>query len=619
MGRKKKKKLDDAFLATHAASEFNASVTWRDSTGVVERWVKDNDLYDARFSTDSKEKSDVLVGQGKLFIPKTYAHVQRMLVDILDTFFFDPEEIVDIGSWKSIPSETREITKALLNYRLNGHPINFYQEAYEACLDALKNKVGIFKVYPQLAIEEVGGEKVVKGFVPRLECIPYEDVFFSRDATWKDYYRYTIIHRMVKSIDYLKRRGYKNLDLLEPINGSDDGTDEIKLQRTNGYGSSPFSNTVEVENSQSVFVYEIWTHLDVNGDGFLESCSYLMGGTAQGPAVVLRDVEENTLPYIHEGDEYNRPPIIVGQAFPESHQMYGKSIPEIVEGLQRETNALRNQRREAVALALRKPILASRHANIDLMSLVNRRVGGVVLGDDISQNAVRELQVSDPTAASIQEQIRTDQDFYETTSIPPNLLGIPASRDETATGVTAQISNANRKIFMAIKNLAQTLFVPAFRMLLRLEQAYESDDFIRLVTGRSLGWTLADDEMPPRSIIQGDFDLKINLGMNKQTQLNKYMMLMDRANAANQSTAAMVSAGVVRPEDARFIDVMSIFKKIFPLFGEKNVDEFMIQSQRPQAPVVPLKGVASQPRLSRNIDAETAYMNPEGSAINGIV
>lgn len=610
---KKKEKLTDEYLAQHAQAQFNASSLWR-SEQIQERWKKDNDLYNSKFATDEKSKSNVLSGKGRLFIPKTYSQLQRILVDILDTVLFDPEEIVDISSWKNIPDETKQIVKSLLNYRLNGHPICFYEEAYEMALDALKNKAGVLKVWPDIRQDKYGD---IESYKPVIECVPYEDVFFSTQATWKDYYKFPIIHRMKRSKDHLKRKGYKNLDrVTESFEFSED-IDEIKSQRSETNGS-PFSTHVDVDAMKQVYLYEIWTFLDVNGDGLLESCSYLMVGDAGQPKIIVRGVEENTLPYKQLDEDYNRPPFILSNALPEPHQLYGKSYPEITEGLQRETNAIRNQRREAVALALRKPVLVSKGAGVDVASIVNRRIGGVVMGDDISEQAVREMNISDPTHSSLQEHQITEKDYYEASSIPPDLMGMPSSGDQTATGVTAHVTNANKKIAQIIRNLVQTGFIPAFRLLLRLEQEYCSDEFVMMVTNRQLGWGFASDGAPATEYIQGEFDLTVNMGMNKQTQVNKFMMLMERGNIVNQTMMQMVQAGVIPMESAHYVDTMKLFHQVLPLVGAKNIEEYMIPAQPPPPP--PLEGgqgaegspgVASQPALTQDIPAGFSNMNPE--------
>jgi hypothetical protein len=613
--------LTPDFLIKHAQDAFEKSKSWREEE-IVPRWKKSNDLYNAVFDVKERSKSDVLKSQGRLFVPKTYSHLQRILVDIMETFFFDPEEIVNITAWKSIPAETRLIVKAILNYRLNGHPINFYQEAFEACLDALKNKVGILKVYPETNLKKpVDGES----WRPIIEAVPYEDVFFDAEATWKDYYKFPITHRMRRSLDYLKKRGYKNLELLESATHMDPtGGDEIKEQRSEDQGSPFNANTDSTPLNEGVFVYETWTFLDVDGDGLLESCSYLSGGDAQGPKVLIRDVEKNDLPY-----DNDRAPFVVGSAFPEPHKMYGKDLPEVVEDLQKEINAIRNQNREAVAIGIRKPLLVNRGANVDLMSLVNRRIGGVVMGDDISPSSIRELETGGLTAGSIQEQARNDADFFEATSQSPTQFGVSTPGEESATENSNIQANANKKVSMIIANLAQTMFIPAFNMLLQLEQKHETDSFIEKVTGRMLGMAFektgdegAEDVEVikgfPKKIIQGDFELSANTGVSKQQQLNKFFLLIDRGNMVNQTTAQMVQTGVIDPTKAEYFDLMAMFRRILPIVGEKNVDDFVLPAQAPPPPPSGEgPGIPSQraPAASEgNLMAEIMNRNPEGGA-----
>ena len=609
MARKKKQKLDDAFLATHGVSRFDASNNWR-TQEIQPRWVKSNDLYDSQFSsTDGdKKKSNVLLDKNALFIPKTYTHTQRILVDVMEAYFFDPEEIVSVSSWKGVSQSQKEMVKTLLNYRLNSHPIGFYQEAYEVALDAIRNKVGIMKVFPKFSKE---GNK---GFTPQMPCIPFEDVFFENSATWKDYHQKTIVHRMLLPLDHLKRQGYKNLDQFEPAQDISN-TDEVKNQRFDEQGS-PFSPKSDVELADMVYVYDIWTHLDM-GSGFLESVNYLMGGNEGGPTFVTRGVEKNELPYKVDGEDYTRPPIVVGSAFPEPHKMYGKDLPQITEGLQRETNSLRNQRREAVALGLRPPTLVMRGSGIDLMSLVNRRVGGVVLGNDVSPSSIREMDVKDATAGSYRESAITDQDFFEATSIPPQLLGFGSPGDQSATESVQQDTNANKKIAFIIQNLAQTVFVPAFNMLLRLEQAFESDEFLDKLAVRILDADInTKDGKRKNRIIQGEFDLKVNVGINKQAQLNKWFLLIDRGNATNASLANMVQLGVIAPQDAKFINIASMYDKVLQIMGEKAFEEFKISAQQPpvqEGGQTGSPGVASQPADRGGVPgAEVINMNPGG-------
>jgi hypothetical protein len=333
-----------------------------------------------------------------------------------------------------------------------------------------------------------------------------------------------------------------------------------------------------------------------------------MLGDESGPIVIGRGWERNELPFKFGEFDDNRSPIIIGFAYPESHKFYGKSYPGITRDLQKEYNAEINQHREAVARKLRPTTYINRDANVDLMSLVNRRIGGYVQGDGPAGNSITELPTMDPTVVSLRALSRIDQDYAEN-GLPPNLLGTPTT-ESTATGQTQQLSNANKKIAFVVRNLAFTAFLPAFRYLLRLEQLYVSDEFVNKVTGRVLGFVVGDDGFPPRESIQGDFDLKINLGINKQAQLNKLLLIQDRINQTNAMTAQLVQFGVVDPSQVQFLNPSMIFDRLLPLLGERNADELKIQATPPpQQQNVP--GVASQPRNVLDVSDAVGQSNPE--------
>ena len=606
----------DEFLKSHGVLVYTSNKSGRSQ--IEERWVKSADLYDSRFSNEERKYSEVL-GAPRLFIPKTYTHVQRIVVEVLETVFFDQEEIVSVNTWNQVPYEAQQTVKSLLNYRLNSHPIDAYKEFYEAGLDALKMKLFVMKVFPKLKTEKVEKkyvlpdiekgeinvvkveEEEIRAYEPCMTVVPPEDVFFSPQATWKDYWKYPIVHRYRKTRDELEEMGFKNVDAVAPI--ADDGTGDMIREQRRRDTQSPFTMNTNVPAAQEVWVYEVWTHMP-NKEKKLVSGSFSMLGDSAGPTVIGKSWEENQLPYKFGEFEYNRPPFVVGSAFPEPHTLYGKDFPEITEHLQKEANAQHNQEREAVARALRPTVYLNRDANVDLMSLLNRRIGGYVQGDGPPGASMQEIPTMNPSMVTHAHYARTDQNYYEASGIPPNLLGTSTNED-TATAATQQLSNANKRISLIIKSLAFTGFVPALTMLLRLEQMYCSDEFVAQVTGKVLGWGASGDQSPSRASIQGDFDLNVNIGVNKQAQLNKLFMTIDRMNQVNQVTMGMVQAGVVNPQQVAFGNPMAVFDMALPLLGFKNEQE----GQQP--------GIASQARLPEDPSNAVANMNPEATgAVN---
>jgi hypothetical protein len=242
----------DDFILSQGTSIFTSARSGYEM--IYERMKKDMDLYDGKFSERERKYSEYL-GAPRLFIPKTYTNTQRIAVDVMDSFFFDPEEIVGVRSFKDTPQEYLQAVKALLNYRLNSHPIDFYKEGYEATIDAIRSLYAVFKVYPRIQTEEYVHESVIhqtmengmmipvllrekkkriKNYEPRLECCNPEDVLFSSKSTWKTYQRNAIIHRYPITRDEAKRRGYKNYMDMTPTSGKDEFGNVVKYQRNAG-------------------------------------------------------------------------------------------------------------------------------------------------------------------------------------------------------------------------------------------------------------------------------------------------------------------------------------------------------------------------------------------------
>jgi hypothetical protein len=620
---------NDEFLKAHGEVVFRSSKNARQ--WVEDRWVKSNKLYDSEFSEEERKYSDYL-GTQRLFVPKTYANTQRIIVEGVDAFYDDPDEIVQIGSDKSVPFEVIQTVKTVMNYRLNSHPIDFYKVAYEGVMDAVKNKICVLNVFPKLKTEKVMKQYVlphpdtmkeetyqvpeeqITAYEPDMLVLPPEDVFFASSATWVDYWKHAIVYRYKRTRDELKRKGFKNVDTVQ---ASTAPTDEVKVQRLDR-GQSPFSEDTNVKAAEYVYCYAIWTHMP-GEDGELESGSFIMLGSEASPSVIGRGWERNELPYKFSEFEPNRPPIVLGVAFPESHKLYGKDFPEITESLQKETNAQRNQEREAVARALRPPTYINRDANVDLASLLNRRIGGYVQGDGPGNEAMLEMPTMNPSFITAQHQARTDNDYYEASGIPPDLLGITGNQEKTATQSTQQLSNANKKIALIIKNIAFTAFIPAFRYLLRLEQTYGNDGFVQMVTGKSIGIGGPQDNLPTLDSIQGEFDVKVNVGMNKQAQFNKFMMISDRIVQANQAMAQLVQMGVANPMSVQFKDPMKILDAGMTILGLKNTEEWNIQAMPPPPQPGEMPGMASQPSLPQDPSQQVANMNPEPTGIMNVL
>lgn len=621
--------IDEEFLQTRGEEMFKNAKSGREL--YEERLVKDLNLYHGRFSDDERKYSEFL-GAPRLFNNKTYTGAQRILVDAIEAFYPDPEELCSIASSKDVPFETKMIVQALMNHRLAGHPISFYHEVYEMALDAIRNIVGVFKVYPRLKTQTVPltieltdpmtGEIVevehptetqeqIIAWEPVLESVRPEDVYFSKWATWKDYRRQGVCHVYEKTVGELLALGFQNvLDSAEITDRSN--TDQVQDARERDLRHVNYAEpSLSVKANQKRLVFEFWDVLPDEG-GEMRSGSWFAVGDKAGPKKIARAWEWNELPYKFSEFEPVYHPFIVGCAFPEPHQMYGKSFPWITESMQKEINAITNQEREAVARALRPQTYVNRDGGVDLVALMNKRIGSTVQGDGPADSNIKEMTTMNPMAISPAHRARVDQDYAEA-GVPQNMFGGESVAD-TATESTQQLANANKKIALILKNLAYTAVIPSFQYLLRLIQCYESDEFIKAVTGKVLGWGWGEDGLPAKEYIQGDFDLRVNLGLNKQAQASKLFLLIDRGNAINQANVQMVQMGVADPSTIFFVNTGKAYEDAMKVIGFKDIEQYRIPAIAPPMPQVEGPGMASQPTQTLEAEQAISQTDPQAPA-----
>ena len=113
-------------------------------------------------------------------------------------------------------------------------------------------------------------------------------------------------------------------------------------------------------------------------------------------------------------------PYVVGMCALETHKLYPSGISRLTREMQAEINNLANGRLDTIDLSLSPKVLARRNKQIDTLSLM-RRGPSVTLLDDLAD--VRELQYSDATSGSFNEQDRLNGDCLLYTS--------PSPRDRT--------------------------------------------------------------------------------------------------------------------------------------------------------------------------------------------
>lgn len=191
---------------------------------------------------------------------------------------------------------------------------------------------------PTLEEVEVERDEVIYD-APWVENIDLEDLVLpamASDLQEADH----VIHRLWLSMDHLRRRAadgiYRNVEKLEEeseeANGRTESFDRLKTlkKELEGTGSSIYSRQPGRRE-----VLEAYYRYDVDGDGYEEECIFTVDRRAE---VLLRADLLDTV-FAH-----SLRPFVAMKLMPVPGRFYAIGVPELIEHLQDELNAIHNQR-----------------------------------------------------------------------------------------------------------------------------------------------------------------------------------------------------------------------------------------------------------------------------------
>ena len=134
-------------------------------------------------------------------------------------------------------------------------------------------------------------------------------------------------------------------------------------------------------DAEYVWFWELIAPYDADGDGLAEDCVFVIEADS---GTVVR---ATTYPYWHGRRYY-----IAQRPFPRPRQrFFGRCLPQILEHMQREMNAVHNQRADATTISISPPFLRLRTSDVDA-DLVKFYPGAEILVD--SMDEIQQLAVS---------------------------------------------------------------------------------------------------------------------------------------------------------------------------------------------------------------------------------
>jgi len=419
---------------------------------------------------------------------------------------------------------------------------------------------------PQGEMPEEEQEEVyeVESDRPCVELIPIENVRFSPTADWQNVVEsspYLILERpmyVYKVREMAEEAGWNMPSDGQFRNAIVGGSDSATKQYRQGSHTNPDANREPVQDYDLVQV-----HLN-----FMD--------TEEGRVVyyTLKDQFLLSDPVtLKEFVWHGKMPVQIGFCVIDSHNTYPEGIIDLGKQLQMETNEVGNQRLDNVKLVLNKRWIVRRNANIDTDSLLRNVPGGVTMAGNVDSD-VREVNWSDITSSSYQEQDRINVDFDELTgNFSQGSVLTNRKLNETVGGMKMLGQGANMLTEYTIRTFVETWVEPVLRQLLMLEQKYESDEMILALAGKKaklyqrFGMDAVTD-----TLLDQELTLTINVGMgatDPDQRLQKFM----------GAVSTWVKLAPNLPPDAAPEEIR---KEVFGLAGYRDSSRFFTGQADPR-------------------------------------
>lgn len=547
-----------------ARTSFDSSTTYLDANW-RKHWERNIALFQSRHPEGSKYNSPAFRSRSRLFRPKTKSVVRKNEAAAAAAFFanvdvvsIEPENDAD-----PIQAACAELMNELVNYRLT-KSIPWFLTLLGALQQA--QVIGVVASYQYwkykektepstyepvtddmgqpLADEsgaqymrEIPGKTRVIEDKPCIDLIPIENIRFDPGADWTD---------VVGSTPYLIRMVPMYVDRVRQMMKADDAKtgqakwkhyedgeirqamveyDSLRQARENNRQDPLADNDAPIPDFEIVWCHENFVRL---GD---DDVVYWTLGTQH----MLTDPVPLEQAYFH-----GQRPIVIGCAVLEANKAMPESLVAIGSELQKEVNETANQRRDNVSLVLNKRYFVKRGKGVDTESLLRNAPGSVTLMDNPAEDVVAQSW-SDVTGSSYQEQDRLNVDFDELTgNFSQSSVNTNRNLNETVGGMRMLGGAANQMTEYLIRTFVETWVEPVLRQLVKLEQAYETDQVILGLAGgqaqlpQKYGIDQVTDEL-----LNQELTVRVNVGMgatDPQQKLGKLIAVFQAYGQIMQNT-----------------------------------------------------------------------------------
>lgn len=389
---------------------------------------------------------------------------------------------------------------------------------------------------------------------PVVQYVPPTELRFTPEACSLQQCKF-VAHRKIVKGDYLKRKEqdgtYQNVDEALKAAGDTHFTDADKYinpQLDEG-GMRPTDNDAA---SKDVELYECYIDVDYNNDGIYEHLIVHCVGD------VLLSVQTN---------EFDIAPFFAIDGVREKRRIFADSaLAEQVEGLQDLKTALIRQIVINVAKNNDQQKFIDVTAIGDIDALLNGDEYVPIKGDPTRA-------VSNPPPANLSPLTMDLVNYAETelenrTGSTKYNQGLDAnSLNSTATGITAILGQADKRIRLIARLFAENWIVPMIRFIILLNKKY--GESVQTFRFKDKEVSISSDDLDI------DYDLVINVGNGagtKEARIQSYMLLL------SQVYPVLSQAGVATPKS-----YYAAGTALLEEMGLKNTQGILLDPDSPEA------------------------------------
>ena len=282
-----------------------------------------------------------------------------------------------------------------------------------------------------------------------IEALPPEEVLISRNARDIQSAAY-VAHRSVRTVSELVAMGYDQDDVEKHAGASDDLETDSNLERLT---RNPLEDITGIdrpdEGGQNVYYVEHYLRYDMDGDGISELIRVCTIGNAHE---------------IMEVEPWDELPIVMFSSDPEPHTAIGSCLTDYIKPLQL-----------AKSQIMRDTLDSLGHAVFPRMGIVEGQVNiDDVLNTDVGQpirmrqaGAVQPFTVPFVGQAAFPVIQYLDELREDRTGVSKASVGLNAEsmQSTTAAAINNTISNAQGRIEVIARNLAETGMKPLMRLI----------------------------------------------------------------------------------------------------------------------------------------------------------